>query len=184
MALTLGQGAQLVADPGYQARVRSGMVRYAATVMGELLNANGQSAYTTGPKRKQLANRILTSPDTFLPAFLAVVGADPASSLTWYQPTLITSSTQANPSVVTTNVAHGIFAGDVVEIRDHLVNTNIVGIWTIATVGSTTTLTVPYPANGGGVATGFVMKMETDITVNSTIQFQFNAIANTGTWDV
>lgn len=184
MALTLSQGAQMVADVGYQARIRDGMVRWACTVMAEALNAGGQNAGTTGAKRKQLANRILTSPDAFLPAFLAVVASDPGGSLTWFQPTLITSSTNANPSVVTTASAHGIAVGDVVEIKDHLVNTNINGVWTVATVGSSTTFTVPYPANGAGGATGFAMEMDTDIAINFTIQNQFNAVANTGTWDV
>jgi len=73
MALTLGQGAQVIADLGYRARVRDGMVRYCGTVMAEALNAGGQSAATTGPKRKQLANRVLLSPDSYVDAFLAVV---------------------------------------------------------------------------------------------------------------
>jgi hypothetical protein len=184
VALTLGQGAQMVADVGYQQRIRAGMVRWACTVMAEALNAGGQNAGTTGAKRKALANRVLTGPDAYLPAFLAVVASDPGASLTWFQPTLITSSTNANPSVVTTASVHGIAVGDVVEIVGHAVNTNINGLWVIATVGSTTTFTVPYAANGVGGATGFVMEQETDVAINFTIQNQFNAIANTGSWDV
>jgi hypothetical protein len=185
VALTLGQGAQMVADVGYSARIRSGMVRYAGTVMAEALNANSQNPGTTGAKRKQLATRILQSPDTLLPAFLAVVASDPGASLSWFQPTLIASSTNANPSMVTTASVHGLAAGDVVEITGHLVNTAINGVWTIATVGSTTTFTVPMPANGasGGGATGQVMKMETDVNINFTIQNQFSAVAGTGSWD-
>jgi hypothetical protein len=184
VALTLGQGAQLVADVGYQARIRAGMVRWCATVMGEALNAGGQNPGTTGIKRKQYAARVLSSPDAYLAAFLAIVAADPGASLTWNQPVLITSSTNANPSVVTTSSAHGLVVGDVVEVANHLVNTNINGTWVLATVGSTTTFTVPAPANGAGAATGFAMKMESDTTINFTIQSQFNALANTGSWDV
>lgn len=184
MALTLGQGAQLVADVGYQARVRDAMIRFSATVMAEALNAGGQNAGTTGVKRKQLANRVLLAPDAYLQAFLAVVAADPGASLSWFQPTLISSSTNANPSVVTTASAHGLVVGDVVEVAGHAVNTAINGVWLLATVGSTTTFTVPTPANGAGVATGQAMKMETDVNINFTIQNQFNALANTGTWDV
>lgn len=183
MALTLGQGAQMVADVGYQQRIRAGMVRWACTVMGEALNANSQNPGTTGVKRKALANRILTGPDAYLPSFLAIVAADPGASLSWFQPTLIASSTNANPTVVTTASAHGLVVGDVVEVVGHLVNTNANGVWTIATVGSTTTFTVPNAANGLGAATGSVMKMETDTAINFTIQSQFNAIANTGSWD-
>lgn len=183
MALTLGQGAQMVADVGYSVRIRSGMVRYAGTVMAEALNANSQNSGTTGAKRKQLATRILQSPDTLLPAFLAVVASDPGGSLSWFQPVLIASSTNANPSVVTTASVHGLAVGDVVEITGHAVNTAINGVWTIATVGSTTTFTVPMPANGVGAGTGQIMKMETDVNINFTIQNQFSAVAGTGSWD-
>lgn len=181
MALTLGQGAQLVADPGYQNRIRSGMVRWSRSVMAE---AQGGMTTNEYAKRKQLATRILQNPDSYLPSFVAAVAADSAGSLTWFQPTLITSSTNANPSVVTTATAHGISVGDVVEIRDHLVNTNINGVWTIATVGSTTQFTVPHPANGAGTASGSVMEMESDVTVNFTIQNAFSGIAGTWTGDV
>lgn len=184
MALTLGQGGQLIADVGYQTRVRDAMVRWCASVMAEALNANSQNPGTTGVKRKQLANRVLLSPDAYLAAFLAVVAADPGASLSWFQPTSISSSTPANPSVVTTAAAHGLVVGDVVEVAGHAVNTAINGVWTLATVGSTTTFTVPGPANGTGAATGSVMKQETDTNINFTIQNQFNALANTGSWDV
>lgn len=183
MALTLSQGAQVIADVGYQSRVRDGMIRWCATVMAEALNAGGQNPGTTGVKRKQLANRVLLSPDPYLAAFLAVVAADPGASLTWFQPTLISSSTNINPSVVTTAAAHGLVVGDVVEVTGHLVNTAVNGVWTLATVGSTTTFTIPGPANGVGANTGSVMKMESDVSVNFTIQNQFNALANTGSWD-
>lgn len=249
MALTLGQGAQVVADIGYQARIRAGMVRYAVTVMaeaiaptvsissstnanpsvvttaaphglvlgdtveiaGHLTNtaingvwvpsavgstttfsvptaANGvggatgtatKRALTTAMKRKALANKILVNPDAWVGSFVAMVASDPGASLTWNQPVSIASSTNANPSVVTTAAVHGLAVGDVVEIVGHATNTAINGVWTLGTVGSTTTFTVPGPAAGAGGATGTVMKMETDINVNFTIQTNFNAIANT-----
>jgi hypothetical protein len=176
VALTLGQGAQLIADPGYQARIRSGMVRTALTVMAETL---GSMTTTEFAKRKQLASRILTSPDSWTQNFVAAVAADAAASLTWFQPVFIASSTNANPSVVTTSSAHGLAVGDVVEVANHAVNTNIAGTWLLATVGSTTTFTVPMAANGAGVATGFAMKQESDVTVNFTIAARFSAIAGT-----
>lgn len=184
MALTLSQGAQLRADPGYRERIYSSMMRTALTVMAEALNAGGQSATTVGPKRKQLATRVLMSPSAYLEQFIAMYSSDPGASLSWFQPINIASSTNANPSVVTTAVAHGLAVGDVVEIQNHLVNTNINGVWTIATVGSTTTFTVPYAASGVGGATGTSMEMDTDVTLNFTIGAQWNAMANTGTWDV
>jgi hypothetical protein len=179
--LTLSQGAQMVADAGYQARIRAGMVRWAVTVMSEAIGAQTPSVYS---KRKILAAKILAAPNAWLDAFVSMVASDPGASLTWYQPTLITSSTNANPSVVTTAAVHGLAVGDVVEITGHLVNTNVNGVWTIATVGSTTTFTVPMPANGAGAATGSVMKQDTDVNINVTIQNNFNAMAGTYTGDV
>ena len=180
MALTLAQGAQMIGSVGYYNRVRSGMVRQARTVMAEAIGAAPlPTTMTEFAKRKALAYRILTNPDGFVNSFLSAVAADSGASLTWYQPTNIASSTNANPSVVTTNVAHGLVVGDVVEIATHLVNTTINGVWTIATVGSSTTFTVPHPAAGAGVATGWVMKMETDITINFTIGTAFGNIAGT-----
>ena len=182
MALTLSQGAQMVADPGSSVRVRCGMVRYAVTVMAEALNAGGQTA-TVAAKRKLLATKILVNPDQWLTPFLAMVASDPGASLSWFQPTQISSSTNANPSVVTTTAVHGLVVGDVVEVTGHATNTNINGVWTIATVGSTTTFTVPAPANAVGAATGLAMKLDTDININFTIQNNFNAMAGTFTGD-
>jgi hypothetical protein len=181
MALTLGQGAQMVADLGYQARVRSGMVRAARTVMTETIGSMSTNEFA---KRKALATQVLRSPDPWVGSFLAAVASDSAASLTWFQPTLIASSTNANPTVVTTATVHGLVVGDVVEIRDHLGNTNANGVWTVTVVGSTTTFTIPHPANAAAtVNTGWAMKMETDITVNFTIGAAFSGLAGTYTGD-
>jgi hypothetical protein len=135
---------------------------------------------------------VLLNPDSYVDAFLALVASDPGASLTWNPPVPIASSSNANPSVITTASAHGIVAGDVVEVFGHLVNTNLnpltsgtaaYGVWTTPTA-SGTTLTVPTAANGVGAATGYVMKMMTDVEINFTIQNNYNAMANTGTWDV
>lgn len=184
MAFTLAQGEQFRVELGYRARVYSAMVRQAATVMAEALNANGQTPGTTGAKRKILANRVLTSPSAWIDPFMALLAADPGLSFTWFPQVNIASSTNANPSVVTTAAVHGIAVGDVVEIANHLVNTAINGVWTIATVGSTTTFTVPTAANGAGAATGQTMEMVSDVDLNFTLSAQWNAMANTGTWDV
>jgi hypothetical protein len=180
MALTLGQGAQLAAHPGYIARVRAGMIRWAVTVMGE---AQGAMTSTQWAKRKQLAAKVLVSPSAWVGPFTEMVGSDPGASLAWWAPVNIASSTNANPSVVTTAVAHGLSVGDVVEITGHLVNTNINGTWTLATVGSSTTFTVPMAANGAGVATGTSMEMEGDIAINFTIQNNWDEMAGTYTGD-
>lgn len=182
MPLTLGQGAQFVANLGYQARVRSGMVRHARTVMAEAIGSMTPVEFS---KRKALATRVLQSPDTWLSAFIAAVGSDAAASLTWYMPTAIASSTTAAPSVVTTSTAHGLAVGDVVEIVGAIGNTNINGTWVVATVPTATTFTVPMPGGPAtGTAGGFAMKMETDVTVNFTIQSAWSGIAGTYTGDV
>lgn len=175
MALTLAQGAQLYADPGYLGRVKSSMLRTAYTVRNEVQGTQSVNAWV---KRRAFAVRVLGSPDSYVSSFLASLAADGGLSLTWYQPVNIASSTNANPSVVTTAVAHGLVVGDVVEIAGHLVNTTVNGVWTLATVGSTTTFTVPGPAAGVGAATGTAMKQETDITVNFTINNIFSAMVD------
>jgi hypothetical protein len=174
MALTLDQGAKVVADVGYQARIRDGMVRWAVTVKGQQIGSLTSAVYA---KRQAQAYRCLNSPSAEIGKFLEAVASDAAASLTWYPLVNIASSTGVNPSVVTTAAAHGLVVGDVVEIVGHATNTNINGVWTIATVATTTTFTVPNPGNGTGTASGTVMKMESDVTVNFTIQNVFNAVA-------
>lgn len=183
MALTLGQSAQLVASAAFNARVRAAMVRAAMTVANESSTAVSGMTPEGWAKRQQLATRILTSPDAMLPAFVAAVAADPGSSFTWFLPMRITSSTNANPSMVTTAAVHGLSVGDVVEIAGHLVNTDINGTWTVATVPTTTTFSVPQAANGAGTATGTVQKTLTDVEINYTVNSSaasnvFSAIAD------
>jgi hypothetical protein len=178
VALTLSQGAQFVADAGYLARVRCGMIRYAATVMAESLTAGGQTT-TSGLKRKTLALNVLNNPNAWSNQFLSQVASDPGASLSWFAPIPIASSTNANPIVVTTSVAHGLAVNDTVEIVGHAVNTPANGMWLLATVASSTTLTVPAAGIGVGAATGTVMKMETDVNINFTIQNNWNPMAGT-----
>jgi hypothetical protein len=164
MALTLSQSAQLVASPGFNARVRAAMLLAAMNVSTETQGSLGNIAWI---KRQQLAARITTSPDAYLPAFVGLVAADPGRSLVWYQPILITSSTQANPSVLTTP-AHSLATGDVVEIVGHLVNTSVNGTWPV-TVLSATTFSIPQPGIAAGGATGTMQKQIDDTSLNFTV---------------
>jgi hypothetical protein len=177
VALTLGQGAQLVNDASFIARIRCAMIKASMNVSTE---SQGSLSVNAWVKRRQLANRILVSPDAYVGSFVAAVAADPGISLSWFAPITISSSTNVNPTVLTTP-AHGYTSGDVVEILGHLVNTNANGTW-VVTVLSTTTFSIPQPANGIGGATGTVQKMETDVnlnfTVNSTVSTNvFSAVA-------
>jgi hypothetical protein len=172
MALTLAQGAQLVADASFISRIRDVMVRVAVTIA---LEAIGGQSTGNWARRRQLAVQVLTSPDSVTPRFVALVASDPAGSLNWFNPILITSSTAVNPSVITTP-AHGYASGDVVEILNHAINTNANGTW-VVTVLSATTFSIPQPGNGTGGATGTVQKMETDINLFNTVNNSWNAVA-------
>jgi uncharacterized protein (DUF2126 family) len=177
MALTLGQGAQLVADASFNSRVRAVIVKVSVTIE---LEAQALQTSAVWAKRRGQANLILMSPDSQLPRFVALVASDPASSLNWFNPVNIASSTNANPSVITTAAVHSLTSGDVVEILNHLVNTSANGTW-VATVLSTTTFSIPQPANGVGAATGTVQKMETDTNLFNAVNNSWNAMAGIAT---
>jgi hypothetical protein len=173
VALTLGQSAQIVANVNYQARIRAAVVRSAIAVSTEVQGALSQNAWM---RRRQLATRVLNGPDQWITAFTAAVAADPNAALTWFAPVSIASSTNANPIVITTAAVHSLTTGDIVEIANHLVNTNANGVWTV-TVVTTTTFSILQAGNGVGGATGTVMRMETDTNLVNTVSSVFSAIA-------
>jgi hypothetical protein len=173
MALTLGQGAQLVADTSFVSRVRAAMMRAAINVSTEVQGTLTTNAWV---KRRQLATRILTSPDSALTSFTSSVAADPGSALSWFSPISITSSTNANPIVITTSASHGYVNGDVVEILNHLVNTNANGTWAVTNL-TATTFSIPWAGNGVGAATGTAQKQETDSNLVFTVNSVFSAVA-------
>jgi hypothetical protein len=173
MALTLAQGAQWVASLGYNNRIRSAMMRAAVTVSNEAKGSYSDAIYT---KRRQLATRVLQSPDSYLNSFVSTLGSDPGLSFTWFNPVNIASASNANPIVITTAVAHGLATGDVVEIANHAVNTNANGVW-VVTVTSSTVFNIPQAGNGAGVATGTAMKMVSDVDINFTVGNVWSAMA-------
>lgn len=173
MALTLGQGAQFVASVGYNNRVKMAMVQAAVDVAAE---TQGSLSATVWSKRRLLATKILNNPDSTLTSFVAAVGADPSGGLSWFAPVNISSSTNANPTVITTAVVHGMSTGDVVEIAGSVVNTNANGTW-VVTVVTTTTFSIPQAANGVGTAGGTAMKMIIDNDLLFTVNAVFNAVA-------
>lgn len=173
MALTLGQGAQLLTDSSFTTRVSGAMIRAAIAVSTE---AQGTFSSTVWAKRRLLSIRILTSPGSCLNSFATAVASDPSGALNWYNPMSIASSTNANPIVITTSAAHGYASGDNVEVLNHLVNTSANGTW-VVTVLSTTTFSIPQPGVGVGVATGTAQKMETDADLAFTVNSVFSAVA-------
>ncbi len=173
MALSLGQGAQVVASIGYSNRVRSALVRAALAVSSEAQGTLSQNAWL---KRRQLATKVLGNPDAYLGSFLAAVAADPNNSLTWFTPVNIASSTGANPIVVTTAVAHNLTTGDIVEIEGHLINTNANGVWSATNI-TATTFSIPRSGNGTGAATGTCMEMIDDAAIIFTVNSAFSGVA-------
>jgi hypothetical protein len=172
VAFTLAQGQQVLNDANYVARIRGAMIRGAVAVSTEVQGSLTANAWL---KRRQLAIRILNNPDSYTADFAAGFAADPNTSLTWFKPLNIVSSTNVDPSVVTT-ATHSLTTGDVVSIDAHLVNTNINGVW-VVTVVSATTFSVPMPGNGAGVATGKITRQETDANIAFTVNSLFSAIA-------
>ncbi len=63
----------------------------------------------------------------------------------------IASSTNTSPITINTSAAHGRYPGDKVCIQEHRVNTAANGIWTVAAVPSTTSLTL---TGSVGIAAG------------------------------
>jgi hypothetical protein len=172
MALTLAQGAQMVADPGYQARIRAAMMRAAVAVATE---PQGAMSGNVWQKRRQLSGRITNGPDAYLGDFLAAVSCDPGAALTWFAPVAITSSLNVNPIVITTAASHGYVNGDVVEILEHATNTRANGVWTVTNL-TATTFSIPQSGNGNGTL-GMALKQVIDSDLVFTVNSVFSAIA-------
>jgi hypothetical protein len=113
----------------------------------------------------------------------------------------IASSTNVNPTVITTAVAHGLVTGNQISILGHLVNTAANGTW-IVTVLSTTTFSIPVAGNGVGAATGTINAVALVSSTNAnptvittavhslatgdqvTIQGHLTNTAANGTWPI
>ena len=167
MPLTLAQGGQFRANAGYLSRVTSAITRQAAAVMVEAVGAMTTDEYNA---RKAFASQVLRSPTVGATPWQSYLASDPGLSLTWHTPVLIASSTNANPTVVTTTTVHGLVAGDVVEIQGHPANTAANGVWVVTTAPSTTTFQIPVPATAAGTAGGTAMEMVSDVDLNFTVQ--------------
>jgi len=171
MADLLIKQAVLAQNNVFRQRIEMAMFTAMTAVQGEALGAmtaNG-GIYS---KRQAYATAALTNPNAHVDRFAWAVAANSTIAAAIGSPVAITSSTNANPIVVTTPV-HGYTTGDTVEIVGHLVNTSAVGGW-IITVLSTTTFSIPVAGVGVGGATGTVTKQPTD----SDIQFTVNSLVS------
>lgn len=168
MAL-LCQQFVLAANQAFRDRVYVSMVSAAIAIQGETKTLS-DSAHG---KRQALATAVLTNPLAYLERFVigcAAITAAGSPETDISPPVVITSSTNANPSVVLTAAAHGMSTGDTVVITGHTVNTainNSTGTptsWPV-TVVDTTHYSVPVVANAGPGAGGISTRQPSDTTI-------------------
>ncbi len=90
----------------------------------------------------------------------------------------VTSSSAANPTVITTPSTHGLVAGDQVTIQGHSSTPPINSTYTVATAPTTTTFTIPVAvtsAGGGGFVSRFNAGQDSDL-----LRFTENTFLNEG----
>lgn len=167
---TLAVIATLAQEASFVQRIKSAMTISALQIAGEAVAGMTTTVYG---KRQRLAYEVLNAPDQYVYRFAWAVASNTTVSNGVGTPVAISSSTAANPSVITTAAAHGYSTGDQVLITGHATNTAVNGCWTI-TVLTTTTLSVPVLGVGAGGATGSVSKQPID----SDVQFTINSV-----WD-
>jgi hypothetical protein len=160
--------AALASNATFLSQVKVAMVTAAIAIQGETVSPHDSTQFQ---KRQQLATAVLANIDGYLPRFSWAVAQNAA--IVRGAPVAISSSTNANPVVITTSSAHGLSTGSVVEVSGHAVNTAANGAWTATSISSTT-FSIPVVGNGAGGATGQAAKMPID----SDIQFQVNSV-----WD-
>lgn len=169
MALLCQQFA-LATSQAFQDRVYVSMMSAAIAIQGETKTLS-DSAHG---KRQQLATAVLNNPLAYVARFAigcAAITAAGSPETDISSPVLITSSTNANPCVVLTSVAHGIVVGDTVVITGHLSNTAInnssggtPSAWPVTAVADTTHFTVPVAASAVGTV-GQVVRQPSDTTI-------------------
>jgi hypothetical protein len=160
--------AMLAQDTVFRQRIEMAMFVAMTAVQGEAVGAQSTAVYG---KRQTYSLAVLTSPNAHVDRFAWAVASNSTIAAAIASPVAISSSTNANPIVVTTAAAHGYTTGDTVAIVGHLVNTSAVGGW-IITVLTTTTFSIPVAGVGVGGATGTVTKQPND----SDIQFTVNSL--------
>lgn len=170
---TLAVIAALAQETTFVQRVKAAMTTSALAVAGEAVNSMTTTVYG---KRQNLAYAVLNAPDLYVSRFAWAVATNTTVSNSVGSPVAISSSTAANPSVITTAAAHGYSTGDQVLIAGHATNTAIAGCWTI-TVLTTTTFSVPALGNAAGGATGTATKQPIDSDISFTVNSVWDDIA-------
>ncbi len=90
----------------------------------------------------------------------------------------ITSSSAANPTVITTPSAHGLVAGDQITIQGHSSSPPINSTYTVATAPTTTTFTIPTAITSAG-SKGFVSRFNAGQD-SDALRFTENTFLNEG----
>jgi hypothetical protein len=140
--LLAGDGTE---HSGFRGRIYVAMVAAAVAVAAETQTA-GPVVYA---KRQALAAGVLGNPLAYLERFAIGAASNSTIGGDVSAPVVVTSSSTANPTVVTTAAVHGMATGDTVQIAGHSTAAPN-GQW-VVTVLTTTTYTVPVPGGAGGV---------------------------------
>jgi hypothetical protein len=160
--------AVLAQDNVFRQRIEMAMFVAMTAVQGEAVGAMTTAVYS---KRQTYSLAALTNPNAHVDRFAWAVAANSTIAAAIGSPVAISSSTAANPSVITTAAAHGFVNGDTVEIVGHPVNTAANGGWIVTNLTSTT-FSIPVLGNAAGTAGGMATKQPTD----SDIQFTVNSL--------
>ena len=163
------QQAALAASQAFRDRVYVAMVSAGISVANEAVGAMTSSVYQ---KRQTLALAVLSNPLAFLERFAIGAASNSTIGGDISAPVVISSSTNANPSVITTAAAHGMATGDAVVIAGHTTNTAInnsnpgnPSSWTVTSL-TTTTFSIPVAANGAGTG-GTSTRQPTDANITN-----------------
>jgi hypothetical protein len=189
LAASLQATALLAADPLFTGRVQAAMVTAAINVASEAIGSQDVATYQA---RHDLAVAILqgTRPSSawgappgtvpWLSQFVWATAANVTIAGDIGAPVPVASSTDANPSVITTATAHGLETGGWAEVSGHEVNTAVNGVWAV-TVIDATSFSVPVPGSGVGAATGQVTAQPPDGDIQFSVNAAFSSIAGVGT---
>ena len=176
MAGTLITMANLANDPGFRLRLQAAMVTAGLNVASEVVGAQDTNTYQL---RHALAVSVLNNAGGWLDRFAWAAAVDATVSGEPGAPVAISSSTAANPSVITTAAAHGLTTGQVTEISNHLVNLAANGTWQV-TMLTATTFSIGVAGTGAGGATGQSVKQPLDADIQNAVNSAFSDIAGVG----
>lgn len=179
MAGTLNVSATLANDAGFRLRVQAALATAALNVAAEVQTGEDAIVYQ---KRHALAIAVLSNMGAYLDRFCWAAAVNATIAGEAGSPVSVSSSTAANPSVITTAAAHGYTTGDQVEISGQTVNTAINGTWT-ATVLTSTTFSVPVLGNAAGTTGGVVVKQPPDADVQFAVNSAWSDFAGVGVTD-